>query len=87
VGEDNVAPEAVEVNVVVDGDHLESIDDVAQALADAGLHLHQALKLSGVISGAIEDPELLEALARVDGVASVERGRTFQLPPPDEPTQ
>ena len=87
MGEDNFASEEVEVSVLVDGEHLESIDEVARALADAGLHVQQTLKLAGVISGTIEDPELLEALSNVNGVASIERGRTFQLPPPEDPIQ
>jgi hypothetical protein len=77
----------VEVTVLVDDAHLEAIDDVAAALARAGLRVGQMLEPAGVINGSLEDARLLDALKRIEGVASVEVARTFQLPPPDEPVQ
>jgi hypothetical protein len=77
----------VEVTVLVDDAHLEAIDDVAAALARAGLRDGHTLEVTGVISGSLNDPRLVDALEQVEGVASVEVARRFQLPPPDEPVQ
>jgi hypothetical protein len=77
----------VEVTVLVDDAHLEAIDDVAAALAGAGLRVGQTLELAGVINGSLDDPALLDAIEQIEGVASVEVARTFKLPPPDEPLQ
>jgi hypothetical protein len=77
----------VEVTVLVEDDHLETMDDVVAALARAGLRVTEALASVGVVSGSVGDPGSIDALRRVDGVASVEVSRAFQLPPPDEPVQ
>ena len=82
-----MATDRVEVSVVVDDDHMDSIDDVARALTDAGFQVEHTLKPSGVITGVVEDLDLLDALSQVDGVATVERVRTIQLPPPEEDVQ
>jgi hypothetical protein len=77
----------VEVTVLVEDDHLETIDDVVAALARAGLEVSHTLGPAGVITGSVSDPVLVEALKRIEGVASVEVARAFQLPTPDEPVQ
>ena len=82
-----MATDRVEVSVVVDNEHMDSIDDVARALTAAGFHVEHTLKPSGVITGVVEDIDLLDALSQVDGVATVERVRTIQLPPPEEDVQ
>jgi hypothetical protein len=77
----------VEVTVLVEDDHLETMDDVVAALARAGLRVTETLASVGVVSGSVGDPGSIDALRQVDGVASVEVSRAFQLPPPDEPIQ
>jgi hypothetical protein len=77
----------VEVTVLVESDHLETIDDVVGALARAGLEISDTLASAGVITGRLNDPRSINALEGIEGVASVEVARTIQLPPPDEPIQ
>ena len=74
----------IDVTVLVDDDHLDAMDDVAAALRQAGLRLQSTLPLTGVITGAAEDPAALEA---VHGVARVEVARAPGVPPPDSPLQ
>jgi uncharacterized membrane protein (DUF441 family) len=78
---------SVEVSVLVAGEHLASIDDVAAALEDAGLRVGAVMATIGVITGVADDPGQLAALQALDGVASVEVGREVRLPPPDSPIQ
>ena len=77
----------VEVTVLVDEDHRESMDEVLAAVGRAGLRVTETLASVGVVSGSVGDPGLIDALRQVDGVASVEVSHAFQLPPPDEPVQ
>jgi CheY-like chemotaxis protein len=76
-----------DVTVLVADDHLAAIDEVAAALQRTGLRLGDVLPAAGAITGAVEDPALLPALAAVDGVEAVEPAQEIQLPPPDEPIQ
>lgn len=78
---------SVQVNVLVADDHIDSIDDVAAALGEAGLRLGQTLPTTGVITGSVADHDQTDALRKVAGVASVEVSRDVQLPPPDSPVQ
>ena len=77
----------VEVNVLVDDEHLPSIDEVASALGRAGLAVAQTLRSVGVITGSVADSGQTEALRQVAGVVGVEVNRDVQLPPPDAPVQ
>ncbi|MDQ3938171.1 MAG: ketohydroxyglutarate aldolase [Chloroflexota bacterium] len=77
----------VEVSVLVDGEHLSSIDAVAKALENAGLRVSDVMGTVGVITGTTDDPDQLGALEQLDGVDSVEVTRKIQLPPPDSPIQ
>ena len=74
----------IDVTVLVDDDHLDAMDEMAAALQDAGLRLQSTLPATGVITGAVEDPAMLEA---VPGVAAVEAARDVGVPPPDSPLQ
>jgi hypothetical protein len=74
------------VNVSVADDCLDRFPAVVRAAEKAGLKVEQALEIVGIVSGSIESAKL-EDLARVPGVAAVERSRGFQLPPPDSEIQ
>jgi len=75
------------VSVLVKGEHLASIDAVAEALEGAGLRVIGVSGTVGVITGTADDPDRLAALKALDGVESVEVARKIQLPPPDSPIQ
>ena len=77
----------VEVNVLVDDEHLSAIDEVASALSQAGLSIGATLRSTGVITGSVTDAGLTDDLRQVAGVVGVEVNREFQLPPPDAPVQ
>ena len=77
----------VEVNVLVDEDHLAKIDEVASALSREGLSVGKTLRSVGVITGSVADRGATEALRAVAGVVGVEVNRDVQLPPPDAPVQ
>jgi hypothetical protein len=77
----------VEVTVLVEDDRVATIDVVVASLARAGLHVTETLESVGAVSGSVDDPGSIDVLRRVDGVASVEISRAFQLPHPDEPVQ
>ncbi|MDQ3768144.1 MAG: ketohydroxyglutarate aldolase [Actinomycetota bacterium] len=80
-------PRPVEVSVLVNGEHLSSIDAVAKALESAGLRVSAVMGTVGVITGTTDDPDQLGTLEQLDGVDSVEVTRKIQLPPPDSPIQ
>ena len=74
------------LTVAVDDDHLETIADVATALAGKGMVVDEVLPSVGVILGSVADVDPAE-LAAVEGVASVEGATTYQLPPPESDIQ
>jgi hypothetical protein len=76
----------VDVSVLVADDAIDRIDEVAERLRAAGMRISGVQHGIGTIGGAIPE-RALEALSAVRGVAAVERGRSFQLPPPDAPVQ
>jgi L-alanine-DL-glutamate epimerase-like enolase superfamily enzyme len=84
MGDDDASAPAVEVNILVDGEHLAAIEQVHEALVTAGLRDSQVLATSGVIVGAV-DAARLDVLGGVAGVAAVERSREIRVPPPDAP--
>jgi hypothetical protein len=77
----------VQVQVLIADDRRDAIDDVAGALADAGLRDASPLHGVGVITGTVDDPSKVDALLAVDGVQRVERSRDVGVPGPDEPIQ
>ena len=77
----------VEVNVLIDDDHLAEIDEVASALSREGLAVGKTLRSVGVITGSLSDTGRTDALRTVAGVVGVEVKRDVQLPPPDAPVQ
>jgi hypothetical protein len=74
----------VQLSVTVEDGH--AIEEVAERLRARGMAVAQVLDGIGVITGEAP-PEAREALAGVEGVASVDEQLTHQLPPPDAPVQ
>ena len=74
------------VVVAVDDAHLGAIAEVADRLRGAGMTIERTHELLGTVTGWTEGGDIA-ALRAVDGVASVERERTYRLPPPDAPVQ
>lgn len=76
----------VQVMISVDDEHMPEIGKVAERCRKAGLQVDEALEEVGIITGSIPEKELA-SLSGVKGVASVERGQQYQLPPPDSDIQ
>lgn len=75
--------EPVRVILAVDPDRFA---EVVEALRHAGLTVTGEQPIVGTLSGSVAE-ERIPALEAVDGVVSVDRERTIQLPPPDSPIQ
>ncbi|MFF4796996.1 hypothetical protein ACFY1U_01100 [Streptomyces sp. NPDC001351] len=60
--------------------------EVVAALRRAGLTVTGEQPILGTLSGTVAEGRI-PALEAVDGVDSVDRELTIQLPPPDEPIQ
>jgi hypothetical protein len=75
-----------EVTVSVDDAHVADVHEVAERLREAGLSIDELSEELGVISGTIDESKA-DALREIDGVASVERSRDYQLPRPDSEVQ
>ncbi len=78
------APEYVVVTV--DERHIDRIQQVADALRQAGLEVNQILGTGGIITGNVE-PSKRASLASVPGVVAVEHDQAVQLAPPDSRIQ
>ncbi len=61
----------------VQNEHLEQIEQVAQKLRIKGCEITQILPITGVISGWVNANQKLDEL-HVEGIASIEKQRTFQ---------
>jgi hypothetical protein len=59
---------------------LGGIDQVAQALTQAGMTVDQILSTTGIITGSA-DHNQMSALGAVPGIAAVEPDTDFQIPP------
>ncbi|MDT0610448.1 hypothetical protein [Streptomyces lancefieldiae] len=73
----------VGVNLAVDPDRFA---EVVEVLRHVGLTVTGEQPILGTLSGTIVE-DRVPALEAVDGVESVDRERTVQLPPPDAPIQ
>lgn len=73
--------------MLVDDEHVASIDAVARQARSAGLCVSAVLGAAGVITGTTDGPGPISAIESLDGVRCVEVAREMQLPPPDSPTQ
>ncbi len=72
--------------VTVAEDHLDRIDEVADALRARGFEVEGVLTALGLITVRAE-PSSIAAAASVDGVDSVSEAVGYQLPSPDSPIQ
>ncbi|MGI5196101.1 hypothetical protein ACQEVY_21015 [Streptomyces sp. CA-288835] len=73
------------VGVIIAVD-LDRFAEVVEALRQAGLTVTGEQPILGTLSGTVAE-DRIPALEAVDGVDSVDRDRTVQLPPPDSPLQ
>lgn len=76
----------VQVLIAIDDEHMNDIDRVVQACEKAGLEVESSLESIGTITGAI-DPDKLDELSRIRGVAGVERSGEHDIGPPDSDLQ
>ncbi|UUU22426.1 hypothetical protein [Streptomyces sp. DSM 40750] len=60
--------------------------EVVEVLRRAGLTVTGEQPIVGTLSGTVAE-ERIPALEAIDGVDSLDRERTIQLPPPDSPIQ
>lgn len=79
------SPRSAPVGVVLAVDP-DRFAEVVEALRRAGLTVTGEQPVLGTLSGTVAE-DRIPALEAVDGVASVDRERTVQLPPPDSPLQ
>ena len=77
---------SAEVTVSVDDEHATDLQGVAERLRAAGLSIDDLFEELGVIVGRIDESRA-DRLRDVEGVASVERSRSYQLPPPESEIQ
>ncbi|MFF4019233.1 hypothetical protein [Streptomyces sp. NPDC001843] len=75
--------EPVGVVLAVDPDRF---DEVVEAARRIGLAVTAEQPLLGTLSGSIPEDRIAR-LQVLDGVDSVDRERTYRLPPPDSPVQ
>lgn len=76
----------VSLLVTVDDDYSDRISEVADRLRAAGMDVVSLMELLGTITGEIE-PEKVEVISKLKGVAHVELSRQFQLSPPNSKIQ
>jgi hypothetical protein len=74
------------ISVTVDDSHLHVTQEVADALRHNGMDVDQVLDAVGIITGSVPEGGE-ELLAAVEGVASIDRQSSFELPPPDADLQ
>lgn len=79
-GEENLA----QVSVTVDDEHLESMDQVVEALKESGMHVDAVLESLGLVTGSTPDAD---ALREVEGVSGVDAQLEHQIAPPEDEVQ
>lgn len=70
----------------VTDDHVDRIDEVADALRARGFSVEGVLADLGLIT-LDADPSIVDEAASIEGVDSVTASGDYQLPPPDAPIQ
>ncbi len=71
--------ETINVNVLVDDDHMKDLDRVIAGLTDGGFTLTEALNDVGVLIGTAPS-DAISALKNVSGVVTVSPDRTDYRP-------
>lgn len=72
--------------VSVADEYVDDLPAVVAGLRRAGLVVDEVLEVIGAVTGSI-DADATADLESVPGVASVERQRSYKLPPPDSDLQ
>lgn len=72
------------VSVTVDDEHLDSLDDVVEALRGRGLGVDSVLTSLGMVTGRTTDAA---ALREVEGVAAVDAQVEHEIAPPEDDLQ
>ncbi|SOD86297.1 hypothetical protein [Streptomyces sp. Ag109_G2-15] len=81
----NPSPGSEPVGVILSVDP-DRFAHVVEALRRTGLTVTGEQPVLGTLAGTIAEDRIPE-LSRVDGVESVDRERTYRLPPPDSPVE
>jgi len=76
----------VDLLISVDDEHLSRFSEVVKSIEGAGMDVDQQMEEIGVVTGSIE-PEKVDPISDVEGVAHVEQSRTFHIAPPDSDVQ
>ena len=76
----------IDVIVSVDESRLSEFPKIVQAMRGAGLKVEEEMAAVGVVAGSVES-DALPKLRQVDGVAQVERSRSYNVAPPDSDVQ
>jgi hypothetical protein len=74
------------ITVTVQDEHLADIDQLAERLRCAGMHIEQIMRPIGIITGSVA-PAQRHSITTMPGVAAIEDEMTCQLPPPDSEVQ
>ncbi|MFK0260169.1 hypothetical protein ACIQU1_02340 [Streptomyces angustmyceticus] len=80
---ESAQPAPVGIILAVDPDRFA---EVVEALRRAGLTVTGEQPALGTLSGTVAE-DRIPTLETIDGVESLDRERTLQLPPPDSPIQ
>ena len=78
------AMDLTRVSVTIDDEHLDTIDEVAEALRERGMQVEQVLPSVGIVTGSVQD---VAALNSVPGVVSVDLEEGIDIGPPDQEIQ
>ena len=74
--------------IAIDDAHLSQMGEVVERLREAGVDVREANETLGTVTGSIDESSVaVDALRALDGVDVVEQQATYELPPPDSPTQ
>ena len=76
----------VDVQIAISDEDLPRFGEVVDSLKAAGLQVDRTMEQLGLVTGSSAASKIA-TLARVKGVAGVERQRRVQLPPPDSRIQ
>jgi hypothetical protein len=76
----------IDVIVSVDESRLHEFPKIVKAMRGAGLKVGEEMAAVGVVAGSVESGALPK-LRQVDGVAQVERSRSYNVAPPDSDVQ
>lgn len=76
----------VNLSVSIEDQHLDRVEEVVKRVKRAGMSVEEVMEGVGIVTGSIE-PEKLDSLRGVAGVAHVEASRHFSIAPPESDVQ